>query len=152
VPTPANSQHVDERLEELYRRHLLVGEDSVANYYESGRGHYKPELAAEERNRFSICIVRTDGKVHQAGDHDRPRVRIAWERHRLRDLVDQPARQHVVRPRRRDSAGGENSHEDTPGRVDRSRRGWAADHIPADIAIHPATAASVPDRLLSQHN
>ena len=72
MPTPANSQHVDERLEELYRRHLLVGEDSVANYYESGRGHYKPELAAEERNRFSICIVRTDGKVHQAGDHDRP--------------------------------------------------------------------------------
>jgi hypothetical protein len=51
VPTPVNSQHVDERLEELYRRHLLVGEDSVANYYESGRGYYKPELAAEERER-----------------------------------------------------------------------------------------------------
>jgi hypothetical protein len=58
VPTPVNSQHVDERLEELYRRHLLVGEDSVANYYESGRGYYKPELAAEERERFSIssCV------------------------------------------------------------------------------------------------
>jgi glutaminase len=72
VPTPVNSQHVDERLEELYRRHLLVGEDSVANYYESGRGYYKPELAAEEHQRFSICLVRTNGEVHQAGDHDRP--------------------------------------------------------------------------------
>jgi glutaminase len=72
VPTSANSQHVDERLEELYRRHLLVGEDSVANYYESGRGYYKPELAAEERDRFSICIVPPNGEVHRTGDHDRP--------------------------------------------------------------------------------
>ena len=56
----------------MYRRHLLVGEDSVANYYESGRGYYKPELAAEERERFSISLVRTNGEVHQAGDHDRP--------------------------------------------------------------------------------
>ena len=71
MPTPVNSQHVDERLEELYRRHLLVGEDSVANYYESGRGYYKPELAAEERDRFSISLVRTNGEVHQVGDHDR---------------------------------------------------------------------------------
>jgi glutaminase len=72
VPTPANSQQVDERLEELYRRHLLVGEDSVANYYESGRGYYKPELAAEERDWFSICFVRINGEVYQAGDHDQP--------------------------------------------------------------------------------
>jgi glutaminase len=71
VPTPVNNQYVDERLEELYRRHLIVGEDSVANYYESGRGYYKPELAAEERDRFSICFVRTNGEAHQAGDHDR---------------------------------------------------------------------------------
>ena len=72
MPTPVNSQHIDERLEELYRRHLLVGEDSVANYYESGRGYYKPELAAEEREPFSICLVPTNGEVHQAGHHDRP--------------------------------------------------------------------------------
>jgi glutaminase len=72
VPTPANSEHVDERLQELYRRHLYVGEDNVANYYESGRGYYKPEPAAKERNRFSICIVRTDGEVLLVGDHDRP--------------------------------------------------------------------------------
>ena len=72
MPTPVNSQHVDERLEELHRRHLLVGEDSVANYYESGRGYYKPELAAEERDRFSISFVRTNGEVFHTGDHDRP--------------------------------------------------------------------------------
>jgi glutaminase len=72
MPTPANGQHVAERLEELYRRHLLVGEEGVASYYESGRGYYKPELAAAERERFSICMVRTDGEVLQVGDHDRP--------------------------------------------------------------------------------
>src|SRR5215211_7690412 len=72
MPIPANGQHVAERLEELYRRHLLVGEDNVASYYESGRGYYKPDLAAAERDRFSVCIVRTDGEVLQVGDHDRP--------------------------------------------------------------------------------
>jgi glutaminase len=72
VPTPTNSRRVDERLDELYRRHLLEGEDGVANYYESGRGYYKPELAAEERDQFSTCIVLTNGEVHQAGDHDLP--------------------------------------------------------------------------------
>jgi glutaminase len=51
---------------------LLVGEDSVASYYESGRGYYKPELSAAERDRFSVCIVRIDGEVYHAGDYDRP--------------------------------------------------------------------------------
>ena len=72
MPTPVNNQYVDERLEELYRRHLIVGEDSVASYYESGRGYSEPEFAAEERERFSICVVRTDGEVLHVGDHDRP--------------------------------------------------------------------------------
>jgi glutaminase len=56
----------------LYRRHLLVGEEGVASYYESGRGYYKPALAAAERDRFSICIARTRGDAYQTGDHDRP--------------------------------------------------------------------------------
>jgi glutaminase len=72
MPTPANGQRVAERLEELYRRHLLIGEEGVASYYESGRGYYKPELAAADRERFSICMVRPDGEVLQVGDHDRP--------------------------------------------------------------------------------
>src|SRR5918997_1116845 len=72
MPTPANDQNVAERLEELYRRHLLVGEEDVASYYGSGRGYYEPELAAEERDLFSICIVRTQGDAYQTGVHDRP--------------------------------------------------------------------------------
>src|SRR5215212_7327308 len=72
MPTPANGQRVAERLEELYRRHLLVGEEGVASYYLSGRGYYEPELAAEERDQFSICIVRAQGDAYQTGDHDRP--------------------------------------------------------------------------------
>ena len=74
MPTPANGQHVAERLEELYRRHLLVSEEGVASYYQSGRGYYEPEFAVEERDRFSICIVRTQGDAYQIGDHDRPFV------------------------------------------------------------------------------
>ena len=72
MPTPANGQHVAERLEELYRRHLLVGKEGVASYYLSGRGYYEPELAAEESDRFGICLVRAQGDAYQTGDHDRP--------------------------------------------------------------------------------
>ena len=72
MPTPANGQQVGERLEELYRRHLLAGEEGVASYYLSGRGYYGPELAAEEGDRFGICIVRAQGDTYQTGDHERP--------------------------------------------------------------------------------
>src|ERR687898_2687865 len=72
MQTPANGQYVAARLEELYRRHLLVSEEGVASYYGSGRGYYEPEFADEERDRFSICIVRTQGDAYQIGDHDRP--------------------------------------------------------------------------------
>src|SRR5918999_3405450 len=72
MPVPANAQRVTERLEELYRRHLPVGEKAVASYYLSGRGYYEPELAPEESDRFGICIVRTQGDAYQTGDHDRP--------------------------------------------------------------------------------
>jgi glutaminase len=72
VPTPEISRQVNERLEELYRQHLLSGEDGVASYYESGRGYHGPELAAEERDRFSICLATIDGEVYQAGEHQLP--------------------------------------------------------------------------------
>jgi hypothetical protein len=52
VPTPANGQYVDERLEDLYRRHLLVGEGSVASYYD-------PELAAEAE---AALLVPTESR------------------------------------------------------------------------------------------
>jgi hypothetical protein len=54
VPSPADSQYVDERLENLYRSHLLVGEEGVASYYESGRGYYDPELAAEAEDALLV--------------------------------------------------------------------------------------------------
>ena len=72
MPTPEISQKVDHRLEELYERHLHLESDSVASYYESGRGYYGPEQAGEERNRFAICLATTDGEVYTVGDHDRP--------------------------------------------------------------------------------
>ena len=73
MPDPETSQRINERLEELYRRHLLSGEDGVAGYYESGRGYYGPELATqEERDRFSICLATADGEVYHAGEHQLP--------------------------------------------------------------------------------
>jgi glutaminase len=72
LPTPEISRQVNERLEELYRRYLLSGEDGVASYYESGRGYYGPELAVEERDRFSICLATIDGEVYHAGEHQLP--------------------------------------------------------------------------------
>jgi glutaminase len=72
LPTPEISRQVNERLEELHRRYLLSGEDGVASYYESGRGYYGPELAAEERDRFSICLVTIDGEAYHAGEYQLP--------------------------------------------------------------------------------
>ena len=65
---------VDERLEELYRRHMALGdaEGELASYYSSERGYYEPRQAAEERDRFGVCLVTVDGDVHTAGDHDLP--------------------------------------------------------------------------------
>lgn len=72
MPTPDIGRRVEGRLEELYRRHLLAGQDGVASYYEPGRGYREPGLAAEERDRFSICLATTDGAVYHTGDHQFP--------------------------------------------------------------------------------
>jgi glutaminase len=65
-------RRVDERLEELYRRHLELGdaEGHLAGYYSSERGYYEPRQATDERDRFSVCLVSVDGDVHTAGGHD----------------------------------------------------------------------------------
>jgi glutaminase len=60
-----------ERLFVLKYSEAHTGNPEGGSYYESGRGYYKPELAAEERDRFGICFVRTNGEAHQVGDHDR---------------------------------------------------------------------------------
>jgi glutaminase len=68
------AQRVDDRLEELYRRHRDLGEaeGDVVRFYASGRGYYPPHEASEEGDRFGICLVGVDGDVHVAGDHDVP--------------------------------------------------------------------------------
>lgn len=64
---------IDERLEELYRRHLDLGDaaDDVAGYYSPDRGHYE-QAAGDEGDRFGVCLVGVDGDVWTAGDHDVP--------------------------------------------------------------------------------
>jgi glutaminase len=63
---------INQRLDELYRRHLSLHDDEVVGYYESGAGYHKPEVLDEEQERFSICLATTNGQVFVAGDHDRP--------------------------------------------------------------------------------
>lgn len=72
MPDPAMTRRVDERLEELYRRQLLVGVDEETRFYESGRGYHVPGLAAQRESAFGICVVTTDGVVFEAGDHAHP--------------------------------------------------------------------------------
>lgn len=66
------THQVDQRLQELYERHLPLPEGSVASYYESGRAYYRPEPAAGARDRFGISIVTVDGRCRSVGDHDEP--------------------------------------------------------------------------------
>jgi len=64
-------QRVEQRLEELYQRHLSLQDDKVVSYYKPGIGYYKPEISEAEQERFAICLATTDGEVYHAGDYDR---------------------------------------------------------------------------------
>lgn len=73
VRLPAHQlQRVDERLDELYRRHLSLYGDEVTSYYTPGVGYHKPVMPEPEHERFAICLATMDGQVHCAGDHDAP--------------------------------------------------------------------------------
>ncbi len=73
MPTQDIRQRVNQRLEELYERHLALHEDKIVGYYTPGTGNHKPEETAEsEHKRFAICLATTDGEVFYVGDHDRP--------------------------------------------------------------------------------
>ncbi len=65
-------RRVGQRLGDLHRRHLELGEAAsrVAHYYSSERGYYQPPADAPERRRFSICVASMDGEVQTAGDDD----------------------------------------------------------------------------------
>jgi glutaminase len=72
VPSPEVSRQIEERLEELYRRHLAVGDKDVAQYYEPGQGYYPPERRTGRRGEFGICLTLLDGATFHAGDADVP--------------------------------------------------------------------------------
>lgn len=63
-------EQVEQRLEELYERHLPLDEERVASYYDSSRGYYGSESAGDERDRFGICVASADGAVYPVGDHE----------------------------------------------------------------------------------
>lgn len=68
-----NTQHlVHQRLDELYRRHLPADDTSGVRFYQSGRGYYGPAAAGDERDRFGICVMTTDGETYRAGDVEIP--------------------------------------------------------------------------------
>jgi glutaminase len=69
---PQVSRQVDERLDELHRRHLEVEDDAVASVYRPGQGLVDPSEAGDDDGRFGICFVSVDGDVHGVGDFELP--------------------------------------------------------------------------------
>jgi glutaminase len=65
-------ERANQRLEELYQRHLALHEDEIVGYYAPGSGYHKPEISRSEHKGFAICLATTDGDIFCAGDHDRP--------------------------------------------------------------------------------
>ena len=65
MPARDVRHQVNERLEDLYQRHLASDEGEVS-------GYYPPDLEEPERSRFGISLAATDGEVYGVGDHDRP--------------------------------------------------------------------------------
>jgi len=72
VPTPEIRRTVDQRLHELYERHLPLEHGSLVRYYQPGRGYYAPESAGQEARQFAVSLVTADGELHEAGDHEVP--------------------------------------------------------------------------------
>jgi glutaminase len=67
MPARQTDEEVERKLDDLYRRHLPL-DDSVVSYYDAVRGYSGPESAGDERDRFAICVARTDGRVFEVGD------------------------------------------------------------------------------------
>jgi len=73
VPTPEISRTVvDQRLHELYERHLPLEDGSLVRYYQPGRGYHAPESAGQEARQFAVSLVTADGELHEAGDREVP--------------------------------------------------------------------------------
>jgi glutaminase len=63
-------QRVEQRLEELYQRHMSLHDDKINSYYKSGIGYYKSEISEAEQKLFAICLATVDGEVFCAGDYN----------------------------------------------------------------------------------
>lgn len=70
MPTPEISRTVDQRLYELYERHLPLEDGSLVRYYQPGRGYYAPESAGQEAREFAVSLVTADGELYEAGDRE----------------------------------------------------------------------------------
>jgi glutaminase len=70
MPTPEISQQIEQRLSELYERHLVVEEGAVASFYAPGREYYGSDVAGEEADLFAIALAAPDGDVYTAGACD----------------------------------------------------------------------------------
>ncbi len=57
MPASVISVQIADGLQELYEPHLPVDERHLDRFYESGRGYYPPVEAADERDRFAICLA-----------------------------------------------------------------------------------------------
>jgi len=64
------SQRINQRLNELYERQLLLEEGAGTRYYAPGREYYGAEQAGDERDRFAIALASTEGDVYAAGHDD----------------------------------------------------------------------------------
>src|ERR687893_100064 len=69
---PVISRQIDERLLELYERHLPLSAESVASYYESGRGSYGTDPGDDIAGTFGVAFADLEGELHCVGDHDKP--------------------------------------------------------------------------------
>lgn len=69
-PDNAIIRRVENRLEEMYQRHLSQFDDEVEAYYTPGLGYYKPMAPDPDFERFSIALATLDGEVHTVGDDD----------------------------------------------------------------------------------
>ena len=63
---------IDQRLEELYRRHREVDISEVAKFYEPGRGYCSESETASTNDQFAISIMTVDGRAVSVGDHEMP--------------------------------------------------------------------------------
>jgi glutaminase len=70
MPDRDISRQVEERLNELYERHLPVEDGSVFQYYDPGREYYGPELAGDERDSFAISVAALDGETTCVGSSE----------------------------------------------------------------------------------